>query len=334
MNKLINYVNANAMQAPKHKLSSFMIDIISTYYKLTCLPVTLCLCAAAPECGFVVDFLGDVTPLSSPENVNMKHSFALDKDTFVVLDANLLGTESLPCSQPNCYTVCMDRIAKRLIFTPLDIIITTGARGWFGVSIDTHRVLTCGMRSYDGDFLHVLDVAKKTYTPITLDKSIHRVRFGAAVYMKNNTVLIAGGMLLNTEVESSICILFDLTTNTWKYIASMHQARFHHNAVLLNNGRVLVCGGFSLDHGFTNSCEIYNPATDKWSKITPMHSKRGGGFLFPQTVNNRTHICIMGGFNHTHKNIRDEYLDPETGCWEQALESTSNLYLGSTVIIS
>lgn len=332
MEKLQSFIKANASNASKHQISSFMIDIIETYYRLVCLPVTLCVSSDSPTCGCVIDFFGAATPLSSPEYINMKHSFALTKDTFIVLDANLVGTESLPCSQqPNCYMVRFDRLEKRMVFTPFDVNIDIGARGWFGVKIADNRILTCGMQEYTGDFLHVLDVSEKSYTPIRLDKSIHRVRSGAAVYMKDNTVLIVGGMLLNTGVETSICILFNLTDNTWKYVASMNQSRFHHNAILLNNGRVLVCGGFSLEHGFTNSCEIYNPLTDRWNKITPMHSKRAGGFLFMQKVNSRTHVCIIGGFNHAEKNIKDEYLDPETGCWEQSTQCSSNLHLGSTL---
>ncbi len=69
---------------------------------------------------------------------------------------------------------------------------------------------------------------------------------------------------------------YDPATNTWAAVASLPQARSHHNAsTFVMGGRIIAVGGESA-HGGARLANVtaFDPTTNAWTELTPMPVKR------------------------------------------------------------
>jgi Galactose oxidase, central domain/Kelch motif len=81
------------------------------------------------------------------------------------------------------------------------------------------------------------------------------------------TVLIAGGVDSSGKALATAEV-FDLSTNTFTTVGSMHSARFDHTSVALPNGKVLIAGGEDATGATLNTAEIFDPVTNKFTLTT------------------------------------------------------------------
>lgn len=108
-----------------------------------------------------------------------------------------------------------------------------------------------------------------------------------ATVLKNGNVLVTGGLLLQKannikkNIATNTAELYDPTTDTWKYVESMHGERAFHTATLLSDGDVLVVGGMNGENSFDwdvhtlASAEIFDVQTNTWHKIPDLRQARG-----------------------------------------------------------
>ncbi len=82
--------------------------------------------------------------------------------------------------------------------------------------------------------------------------------------LRNDTVLVAGGIRNNGEARSAV--LYDPATETVRPTGDLPREVVDHAAVLLPDGRVLVAGGFP--SGITTS--LYDPETGAFSEGPPL----------------------------------------------------------------
>ncbi len=101
--------------------------------------------------------------------------------------------------------------------------------------------------------------------------------YGPAVILDGRVFLIGGGDPPTDTVET---LDLNVSSPTWRYVASMSTPRRQHNATILPDGRVLVTGG-SRGSGFDNAstpvlhAEVYDPATNQWTRLASITGYRG-----------------------------------------------------------
>jgi hypothetical protein len=88
-----------------------------------------------------------------------------------------------------------------------------------------------------------------------------KVPSGPLTLVSSGEVLLAGGG--TSYGTTSLCALYDPSTNSWVRTGSMNDLRQAHTATLLANGQVLAAGGEvkNVSGGFTilASAEVYTP---------------------------------------------------------------------------
>jgi hypothetical protein len=80
-------------------------------------------------------------------------------------------------------------------------------------------------------------------------------------------VLIAGG-IDSSGTALSTSEVFDLSTNSFTAVGSMHSARFNHAAAILPSGKVLITGGEDGSGNALNTAEIFDPVMNKFTLTT------------------------------------------------------------------
>ena len=97
-----------------------------------------------------------------------------------------------------------------------------------------------------------------------------------ATLLSNNTVLIAGGEVVNAVIDGNYTFadtnaaeLYNPLSGTSSLIAPMQDYRYQHRATLLPNGRVLISGG-----GGDASSEEYDPSSGTWIHFASMNDER------------------------------------------------------------
>jgi hypothetical protein len=115
----------------------------------------------------------------------------------------------------------------------------------------------------------IFDVGTKKFTLTTAlggtDMTVARQKHTATAI--GETVLIAGG-IDNSGNALSSAEVFDLSTNSFTAVGSMHTARFNHAAAKLPSGKVLITGGEDGSGNTLNTAEIFDPATNKFTLTT------------------------------------------------------------------
>ena len=79
--------------------------------------------------------------------------------------------------------------------------------------------------------------------------------------------MIAGG-IDNSGNALATAEVFDLSTNTFTAVGSMHSARFNHAAAILPSGKVLITGGEDGSGHTLNTAEIFDPVTNTFTLTT------------------------------------------------------------------
>jgi len=154
------------------------------------------------------------------------------------------------------------------------------------VMFDTGKLLKVGgAESYDSDHpakdnafvIDINDENNVTVTPTSNSLEFSRTMLNSVV-LPNGEVLVTGGLdqaKVFTDVGARFqAELYNPTSNTWRTVAGMQEARTYHSvSILLSDGRVFVGGGGLCDStpGCENhqSAEIYSP---------PYLFTSGGGF--------------------------------------------------------
>ncbi len=85
--------------------------------------------------------------------------------------------------------------------------------------------------------------------------------------------MIAGGVDSSNKALSTAEV-FDLSTNSFTAVGSMHSARFNHAAAILPNGKVLITGGEDGSGNTLNTAEIFDPVTNKFTLTTDAIASR------------------------------------------------------------
>jgi hypothetical protein len=116
----------------------------------------------------------------------------------------------------------------------------------------------------------IFDVGTKKFTLTTAlggtDMTVARQKHTATA-IGQTTVLIAGGVDSSSNALSTAEV-FDLSTNTFTAVGSMHSARFNHAAALLPSGKVLITGGEDGSGNTLNTAEIFDPVMNKFTLTT------------------------------------------------------------------
>jgi hypothetical protein len=102
--------------------------------------------------------------------------------------------------------------------------------------------------------------------------------YGPSVMYNNGQIMVTGGGVAPTATAEVINL--NDPVPTWKYTASMANARRQANATLLPDGTVLVTGGTSgvVFDDYTNPvfpAELWNPSTGTWSTMASLSVYRG-----------------------------------------------------------
>jgi N-acetylneuraminic acid mutarotase len=97
----------------------------------------------------------------------------------------------------------------------------------------------------------------------------------------------------------------------WAAVASLAEARSHHQAVVLNDGRVLVMGGVNPSDVRLTSAELYDPATRTWKPTASMNAARKN---FVAVKLNDGTVLAVGGWNSGQLKSAEVY-DPVAKTW-------------------
>ena len=112
-----------------------------------------------------------------------------------------------------------------------------------------------------------------------------------ATLLSNGKVLVAGGLLNNSDLKS--CQLYDPATGTWSGTGDLNTGRFNHTATLLKNGKVLVVGGSGAYSTVRSSCELYDPITGTWTETS--QSLSTGRWYHTATLLTNGNVLVAGG---------------------------------------
>ena len=116
----------------------------------------------------------------------------------------------------------------------------------------------------------IFDVGTKQFKLTTAlggtDMTVARQKHTATAFGET-TVLIAGGIDSSNNALSTAEV-FDLSTNSFTAVGSMHSARFNHAAAILPNGKVLITGGEDGSGNTLNTAEIFDPLANKFTLTT------------------------------------------------------------------
>ena len=136
-----------------------------------------------------------------------------------------------------------------------------------------HRVLIAGGQGAAGvaqSSAEIFDPGNNKFTLTTdlggTDMNDARAKHTATA-LGSDRVLIAGGIDSSGNALATAEV-FDLSTNSFTRVGSMHSARFDHAAVALTNGKVLVTGGEDGSGATLATAEIFDPVTGKFTLTT------------------------------------------------------------------
>jgi uncharacterized repeat protein (TIGR03803 family) len=133
-----------------------------------------------------------------------------------------------------------------------------------------------------------------------------------ATSLTNGTVLIAGGIIYNTNgvsADTNACELYDPASGTSSLTDPMQRSRHSHRSTLLANGQVLITGG-----GGDASSEVYDPAGGTWINSASMSDER---IVHTATLLPNGQVLAAAGYddNNGVDLSSAELYDPDTGTW-------------------
>jgi hypothetical protein len=172
--------------------------------------------------------------------------------------------------------------------------------------------------------------AAELYVPVTRSwmpagrLAIPRAYGHTATLLRNDRVLVAGGIDADGVSLLNSCELYDPDTMTWTATGAMLTARILFTSTLLGDGRVLVSGG--ADNGIAGgalaTAELYDPVSGTWTATGSMTTARVG---HTATLLTDGRVLVTGGWDGGGEGappVSDsvtyasaEIYDPETGSW-------------------
>lgn len=171
--------------------------------------------------------------------------------------------------------------------------------------------------------------------PVSLDAGWQLVQMPqgmvahTATALDGNALLIAGGSS-GTGGTLAKAFRYDLVTEKWTGLASMHESRSGHTATRLRDGRVLVAGGEQLLGGSGDTwvqpiatAEYFDPITSTWQKAPSMqvaHSYHTAS-LFPDG-----RVLVVGGYSDDGFTSETEIFAPNagtSGAWSEGPSSST-----------
>ncbi|KAI6186253.1 BTB domain-containing protein [Aphelenchoides besseyi] len=127
----------------------------------------------------------------------------------------------------------------------------------------------------------------------------------------NRNLFVVGGssdsLVRDTAFTNTQC--YDIDSQTWKQVASMHIGRRNLVAVSVDN-HVYAIGGCSSETSFVNSVERYDKNEDKWELVTSMQNARysaGAAVLGDR-------IFVIGGFGENINENETKVPKPLAAC--------------------
>ncbi|CAF1597901.1 unnamed protein product, partial [Didymodactylos carnosus] len=146
-----------------------------------------------------------------------------------------------------------------------------------GLAVTTNNRLLFALGGYDGK-KRLNDV--ESYNPDlnTWTKEVPMLtnRSGAAACSIEHFIYVVGGYTSNenvaTQLDSVEC--FNILSNQWTFIQSLHCRRSAHSCVVLDR-KILATGGYD-GNNFLSVVEIYDPDTNTWEFSTSLTSERSG----------------------------------------------------------
>jgi hypothetical protein len=133
--------------------------------------------------------------------------------------------------------------------------LVAGGEGVAGVALASAEIFNAGTNKFT-----------LTTTLGGTDMTVARQKHTATAF-GGTMVLIAGG-LDSSGTALATAEVFDLSTNSFTAVGSMHSARFNHAASILPSGKVLITGGEDGSGNTLNTAEIFDPVTNKFTLTT------------------------------------------------------------------
>ncbi|XP_017291098.1 kelch-like protein 10 [Kryptolebias marmoratus] len=132
--------------------------------------------------------------------------------------------------------------------------------------------------------------------------------FCSCLYLSGNIYCVGGS---DGDHYLSSVQRFDLATQTWQEVGSMHVARCYVSVVVLD-GCIYAMGG--CDKYETHaSAEQFDPDTNQWTLIAPMHEPRADAGS--ATLHGKVYVC--GGFMMDEPLFSAEFYNLDTDQWTE-----------------
>lgn len=136
--------------------------------------------------------------------------------------------------------------------------------------LPSHVLLAIGgfEDNYPSDKIDMYNVRKDCWKTVYKNPAPFP-EFSGCVYLKGNIYCVGG---CHADHYLSSVIRFNLATQTWKEVGTMHKARCYVSVVVLND-QIYAMGGCNKYDTF-KTAEQFNPDTNQWTLIAPMHEHR------------------------------------------------------------
>jgi hypothetical protein len=198
------------------------------------------LSSTCPADAVITGGSNGVTPLQTAELFNPgTHTFTLTDDVS-------LGGSQMNAARAFHTATLLSNSGKFLV---------AGGEGVAGVAQASAEIYDSGTKKFT-----------LTTTLGGTDMTVARQKH-TATSIGGTLVLIAGGVDSFNHALSSAEV-FDLSTNSFTAVGSMHSARFNHAAAILPNGKVLITGGEDGSGNTLNTAEIFDPLKNTFTLTT------------------------------------------------------------------
>lgn len=149
---------------------------------------------------------------------------------------------------------------------------------------------------------------------------ISRENFTATL-LKDNTVLIVGGLHNNKQTDSTE--VYNPKTHFSHFVGRLNIPRENHRAILLDDDRVLIAGGTNNDtsYHFITQAEIYDPKTHKFTLTDKLKVDSLYGLSLSKLSDGKILVAGSGGF-YTGFNKSNEIYDPKANKFTLIAHST------------